>query len=53
MSLGEQTKKMSEYSGETLRRDALKARRHCELWASEFMQPWLGPVENEVEVVLL
>ena len=52
VDLGRDRKKMSRWKGDTLRRDALK-RVEIAVWASEFMQPWPGPVENEVGVVLL
>ena len=37
---------------DTHRRDALK-RGQCGVWASDFMQPWPGAVENGVGVVPL
>jgi len=48
--LGRDRKKMSGWKGDTLRREALK-RSECGAWASDFMQPWPGAVENGVGVV--
>ena len=51
VKLGRYRKKVSGWKGDTLRRDAVK-RSECGAWASDFMQPWPGTVENEVGVVL-
>ena len=52
VSLDGDRKKVSGCSGDTLRRDALK-RADNAVWARDFMQPWLGAVENGVGVVPL
>ena len=52
VSLAGDRKKMSGRSGDTLRQDALK-RADSAVWASDFMQPWPGVVENGVGVVPL
>jgi hypothetical protein len=52
VDLGRDRKKMLGWKGDTLRRDTLK-RNECGVWASDFMQPWPGAVENGVGVVPL
>jgi hypothetical protein len=43
--------KVVQGNGDTLRRDAPKRVEQCGVWASDFMQPWPGAVENGVGVV--
>jgi hypothetical protein len=51
-SLGGDRKKMSGYSGDTLRQDALKRADSAVCGGGDFMQPpWPGVVENGVKVV--
>ena len=42
---------LSRDNGGTLSPRRSEARRQCGVWASEFMQPWPGAVENGVGVV--
>ena len=46
-------KKVSGGDGDTLRRSALNRAEQWGVWASDFMQPWPGAVENGVGVVRL
>ena len=50
VSLGGDEKKMSGERRHTSARRS-EARQPCGVWASDFMQPWPGAVENEVGVV--